>query len=200
MIRYQVRAAHAAQRSKRPSQQPLTPLRCVRGSDGKCCTTASPCLEMTPRLRSNRFTRGVDRPLMHHKGIVTMSVNGKVAMVTGAGSGIGRATALALLRRRILGRARRPTRRNPGADRDGGGSGWRPGRWPSPADVSDPASVRALFEANEGGLRPSRPAVQQRRHRSAADSSGRPDRRAVAAGRRRQSDRRVPLHRRPRSG
>ncbi len=44
MIRYQVRAAHAAQRSKRPSQQPLTPLRCVRGSDGKYYTTASPCL------------------------------------------------------------------------------------------------------------------------------------------------------------
>ena len=45
MIRYQVRAAHAAQRSKRLLAGPLTPLRCVRGSDGKCDTTASPCLE-----------------------------------------------------------------------------------------------------------------------------------------------------------
>ena len=44
MIRYQVRAAHAAQRSKRLLAGPLTPLRCVRGSDGKCYTTAFPCL------------------------------------------------------------------------------------------------------------------------------------------------------------
>ena len=46
----------------------------------------------------------------------------KVAIVTGAGSGIGKAAALALLRRRVLGRARRPAQ---GDARAGGGGGGR---------------------------------------------------------------------------
>ena len=57
-----------------------------------------------------------------------------------------------------------------------------------------PRSVSAPLRDDEGGLRPPRPAVQQRRHRRPGRPAGGPDVRAVAAGRRRQPDRRVPLH------
>src|SRR5215813_11839031 len=74
-----------------------------------------------------------------------MPANSKVALVTGAGSGIGRATALALLREGyavvLAGRraeALHQTVNEAGAD------GAR--ALPVAADVSDPASVRALFE------------------------------------------------------
>ena len=63
-----------------------------------------------------------------------------------------------------------------------------------PADVSDPASVSRPVRDDAAGVRPARRAVQQRRHRGAAGPARRPDVRAVAARRRRQPDRRVPLH------
>src|SRR3954469_23093990 len=74
-----------------------------------------------------------------------MTANGKVALVTGAGSGIGRATALALLREgyAVVLAGRRPealeqTLAEAGPDR---------GRaLPVPADVSDEVAVRALFD------------------------------------------------------
>lgn len=74
-----------------------------------------------------------------------MSAAGKVAIVTGAGSGIGRATALALLRegyavviagRRADALAETVSRSGPAAGR----------ALAVPTDVADPASVRALFE------------------------------------------------------
>jgi NAD(P)-dependent dehydrogenase (short-subunit alcohol dehydrogenase family) len=74
-----------------------------------------------------------------------MAGNGKVALVTGAGSGIGRATALALLREgyAVVLAGRRPealdetvARAGPDADR----------LLAVPADVTDPAGVRALFD------------------------------------------------------
>lgn len=73
-----------------------------------------------------------------------MTDTGKVALVTGGGSGIGRAVALALLREgyRVVLAGRRPDAlaetvalAPPGAT-----------ALPVPADVTDPASVRALFE------------------------------------------------------
>lgn len=73
-----------------------------------------------------------------------MTDTGKVALVTGGGSGIGRAVALALLREgyRVVLAGRRPDAlaetvalAPPGAP-----------ALPVPADVTDPASVRALFE------------------------------------------------------
>src|SRR5437868_13653355 len=74
-----------------------------------------------------------------------MNTNGKVALVTGGGSGIGRATALALLREgySVVLAGRRPealeqTRAaaGPAADR----------ALVVPTDVSDPSAVQALFE------------------------------------------------------
>jgi NAD(P)-dependent dehydrogenase (short-subunit alcohol dehydrogenase family) len=74
-----------------------------------------------------------------------MTANGKVALVTGAGSGIGRATALALLNEgyAVVLAGRRPEalgRTAAEAGPDGGRA------FAVAADVSDPASVRALFE------------------------------------------------------
>jgi NAD(P)-dependent dehydrogenase (short-subunit alcohol dehydrogenase family) len=71
--------------------------------------------------------------------------NGKIAMVTGAGSGIGRATALALLREGysvVLG-GRRPEALQRTVT-EAGEDGIR--ALAVPADVSDPQSVRALFD------------------------------------------------------
>src|SRR5262245_46869345 len=77
-----------------------------------------------------------------------MTVDGKVALATGAGSGIGRAAALALLREgySVVLAGRRPealaqtlAAAGPHGER----------ALAVPADVSDPASVRALFEKTE---------------------------------------------------
>ena len=77
-----------------------------------------------------------------------MSGNGKVAMITGAGTGIGRASALALLREGysvvLAGRRSAPleqVRADAGADRERAVA--------VPADVSDPTSVQVLFARTE---------------------------------------------------
>lgn len=75
-----------------------------------------------------------------------MSANGSVALVTGAGSGIGRAASLALHAAGysvvLAGRRAAELERTAVlAGADGGRM------LPVPADVSDPASVRALFAA-----------------------------------------------------
>ena len=63
-----------------------------------------------------------------------------------------------------------------------------------PTDVSDPEAVRALFAQTKERVRPARPPVQQRRHRRRPVPLEDLTRRAVAGGRRRQPDRRVPVH------
>jgi len=73
-----------------------------------------------------------------------MSANGKIAIVTGAGSGIGRAVALALLREgySVALASRRPDALAETAARAGAAAGRAIA---VPTDVSDPASVAALF-------------------------------------------------------
>ena len=106
----------------------------------------------------------------------------RVAIVTGAGSGIGRATALALLADGwsvlLVGRREEPLRETAGQAAPAGGAR----AVVVPCDVTDAKSVDALFAPRARRVRPPRPAVQQRRH-------GRPERppfdeitaRAVAA-------------------
>ncbi len=75
-----------------------------------------------------------------------MDVNARVAVVTGAGSGIGRAAALALARDGysvvLAGRRREPLEETA---MEGSASGAR--LVAIPTDVTDPASVKALFTA-----------------------------------------------------
>jgi NAD(P)-dependent dehydrogenase (short-subunit alcohol dehydrogenase family) len=73
-----------------------------------------------------------------------MSSNGKVAIVTGAGSGIGKASALALLREgySVALAGRRPAALEQ-AVKEAGAAAAR--ALAVPTDVGDPASVRALF-------------------------------------------------------
>ena len=80
-----------------------------------------------------------------------MNSSNKVAVVTGAGTGIGKAVALALLndgyRVALAGRRREPLER---AVADAGISGAR--ALVVPTDVSDPQSVRNLFALTKGAL------------------------------------------------
>src|SRR5262245_40201973 len=80
-----------------------------------------------------------------------MTLNGKVAMVTGAGSGVGRATALALLREgySVVLAGRRPE----ALEQTAAGAGADAARALAvPADVTDPASVEVLFEKTKQAL------------------------------------------------
>lgn len=74
-----------------------------------------------------------------------MAAKGRIAMVTGAGTGVGRAVALALAREgyavALVGRRREPLEETAALAGAGAGS------LVVPTDVADPASVDALFAA-----------------------------------------------------
>ena len=82
----------------------------------------------------------------------SVSAAGKVALVTGAGSGIGRAAALALLRAgyRVVLAGRRAEALD--ATLAEAGTAWAGHALAVPTDVADPASVAALFAATEAAF------------------------------------------------
>ena len=120
----------------------------------------------------------------------------KVALVTGAGSGIGRAGALALAAPASRscspgGAAMRCSRLHDAAGEPSAGGARCTRCRPT---VADEAAVGALFDADRSALRPARRAVQQRRHRRAAGAARGTELRAVEGGGRHQPDRRLPVH------
>ena len=107
-------------------------------------------------------------------------MSGKIAVVTGAGSGIGRASALALLKNgyKVALAGRRKDALDETAKMAGNNA---PNAMAVPTDVTKPDVDRGAVRQGEGDLRPARPAVQQRRHRRAAGAARGADLRAVAA-------------------
>jgi NAD(P)-dependent dehydrogenase (short-subunit alcohol dehydrogenase family) len=85
------------------------------------------------------------RPLFDYRGMEMMTTKAKIALVTGAGSGIGRASALALLKEGysvVL-----TGRRSDALAQTVAEAGLDAARALAvPTDVSDPAAVKALFE------------------------------------------------------
>ncbi len=135
----------------------------------------------------------VARPRPRSKGPVAMKSEGKAAIVTGAGSGIGRATALALLLGRLRRGPGRPAARRPRRDRQAGRRRGEPG--PGRPDRRDRPRLRLRpVPGHHRAVRAGRPPLQQRRDRGARGPARRPAAGGLAAGARRQRDRVVPLH------
>ena len=121
-----------------------------------------------------------------------MGSDTKFALVTGAGTGIGKAVALALLKDGYASRSPAGAR---AARASGAEAGEAPGRTRSSCPPTSPTRPRSrAVRANQGDLRPPRPPVQQRRHRRAGRAARGPHLRAMEGGGRHQPHRRVPVH------
>ncbi len=116
----------------------------------------------------------------------------KIAIVTGAGSGIGRACSLGLMKAGftvvLTGRRKDNLEETAKAGKEFGQS------LVVPSDMTDPTSIAALFAKTVEAFGRLDRAVQQRRHRRAGDSAGRPDPRAVAGRGGHQPHCALPVH------
>ena len=110
-----------------------------------------------------------------------MASTSKIALVTGAGTGVGRAAALALMNAGftvvLAGRRKDKLDEVAGEGAKAGGKSL-----PVTADIADPDAVERCSQ-NREGVRPPRPAVQQRRHRRPGRADRRSAVRAMAGGR-----------------
>ena len=117
----------------------------------------------------------------------------KIAVVTGAGTGIGRAVALALMKEGFGRRARRTPAGQARRDRRRGRQDQR--AEPRRPDRRERSGLgQGAVRQDQGDLRPLRRAVQQCRHRRAGDADRGPALRNLEEGRRHQSHRHVPVH------
>src|SRR5208337_2829237 len=102
------------------------------------------------RRSGSRFVHRQRHQPDAHRAALTMETGDRIAMVTGAGSGIGRATALALLDEGysvvLAGRRREALEQTAALARAGARS------LVVPADISDPTSVSALFAATRAAF------------------------------------------------
>ena len=122
-----------------------------------------------------------------------MAAHGKIAVITGAGSGIGRATGACAAGGRLDRRARRPPRAT---------CSKRPRRLAECAAAAHPGGAdrrprpgvdRGAVRGGQADLRPHRPVVQQRRHQHPRHPVRGSDLRAMVECRRGQPDRLVPV-------
>ena len=97
-------------------------------------------------------------------------MSGKIAVVTGAGSGIGRASALALLKSgyKVALAGRRKDALDETAKLAGNNA---PNALAVPTDVTKRDDIVALFAKVKADLGPARPGVQQCRRRRAAGAA-----------------------------
>ena len=158
-----------------------------------CVPAGRPLSRGTAWLSTADSPPAETRPTYILEGRLLKEFDGKAALVTGGGSGIGRATALAFARegaRVVIGdRNARSGEETVRTIRDTGGmASFRR------ADVSVASDVEALVEHTMSDIWPARSGLQQRRHRGRSAAACRTERSQLRRGHGHQCQRRLALH------